>query len=334
MFDHIAAWKGNHVPQPHPIPPSFSYKSGLICSVEYTLHAKLTRPPAWYVFSNNLQDWKTIVVKPKALQSLSTDQPPPFPQYHFQCREFGIQAAKLFSPSRKLSLSERAKETFNSSSQPHLKLRITLSVPKVLEASPVEPISFPFSATGLFIESLKACPPVLIFRQVDVWIRIHTGVRAGCHRFTDKTRLSLGSGSNLEIPVSAPDTQTEKAGLRHPSSQIGKDTVDLGKLLNIQSKPGQLIPGFSTYNIFRGYTIELRMHLECAGESMKCEFGGLPVEIRSEQTSIPAELPGVKQIWDTEEGEGGDNSLLGEVPNEELPGYRPRDELDESQVCS
>jgi hypothetical protein len=62
-----------------------------------------------------------------------------------------------------------------------------------------------------------------------------------------------------------------------PSSKL-----DLGKLLNLQLERDVLPPDFSTYNIYRSYTLGYKLKLEALGESIDVSQDGIKVRVLQE----------------------------------------------------
>jgi hypothetical protein len=114
--------------------------------------------------------------------------------------------------------------------------------------------------------------------------------------------------------------------------------VNLGDVANIRVDPVRIIPEFSTYNIFRAYSLELKFHLVCGGKGMKFEFRDITVDIlpdvATSRVEPDADRPMLMegQVTPDEQLSAGSNSdlsnlndLIGnEMLHEQLPSYEPR----------
>ena len=58
--------------------------------------------------------------------------------------------------------------------------------------------------------------------------------------------------------------------------------LDLGKILNLRLEPNILPPDFSTYNIYRSYTLGFKLKLEALGESMDVSQDGIKIRVLQE----------------------------------------------------
>src|ERR1700733_12666136 len=171
----------------------------------------------------------------------------------------------------------------------------------------------------------------------EPFVIVHTHVRAGCHELSEKKKLSLGTGT-CEIPVAK---EHPVSGLLDSSNEpplSNGNLVNLGDVANIHLDPVRIISEFSTYNIFRAYSLELKLHLVCGGKSMKFEFRDITVDIlphvATSRVESDADRPMLmgEQITPDEHLCAGPisnpsnlNDLIGnEAVHEQLPSYEPR----------
>jgi hypothetical protein len=98
----------------------------------------------------------------------------------------------------------------------------------------------------------------------------------------------LDAGTEIKPPVtSEPSSPTTAKGSRDskspdPKAPAPMPKLDLGEILNLRLDPGVLSPDFSTYNIYRSYTLGYKLKLEALGESMDVSQDGIKVRVLQE----------------------------------------------------
>jgi hypothetical protein len=347
FFERKAPWRGTNYPEPHPLPPTLDYRGAFLCSVEYALHATLVRPPNSYIFSrNNLDASKRILVQcARAQRALEL---PTGSLHHIRQRTFHIQSLeRTTSHQRRIlsSLGHAAKRAISSPEIPQLSFTLSIFVPKVLEEKSDKPIPILISATHhrqrqgsqCGPEDVDVALPVIQVKHFALFIIVHTHVRAGCHELSEKKKLSLGTGA-CEIPMAKEHPVSGLLDSSNESPLLNGNVVNLGDVANIRVDPVRIIPEFSTYNIFRAYSLELKFHLVCGGKSMKFEFRDITVDIlpdvATSRVEPDADRPMLMegQVTPDEQLSAGSNSdlsnlndLIGnEMLHEQLPSYEPR----------
>jgi Arrestin (or S-antigen), N-terminal domain len=343
FFECKAPWRGTNHPEPHPLPPTLDYHGAFLCSVEYVLHATLVRPPNSYIFfRNNLDVSKRILVQ------CARAQRPTGPLYHIRQRTFHIQSFERQTLHQRRilsSLSHAVKRAINSSEIPQLSFTLSIFVPKVLEGKSDKPIPILISATHhrqhqgsqCSPEDVDVALPVIQVKHFALFVIIHTHVRAGCHELSEKKKVSLGTGT-CEIPMAKEHPVSGSLDSSNESPLSNGNLVNLGDVANIRVSPVQIIPEFSTCNIFRAYSLELKFHLVCGGKSMKFEFRDITVDVLPDEGTWRVESDADRpmlmegQVTPDERlcvGSNSDlsnlNDLIGnEMVHEQLPSYEPR----------
>lgn len=347
FFERKPPWRGTNYPEPHPLPPTLDYHGAFLCSVEYVLHATLVHPPNSYIFfRNNLDVSKRILVQCTRAQrvlELPTGSP-----HHIRQRTFHIQPLEpTTSHQRRIlsSLGHAAKRAISSPDIPQLSFTLSIFVPKVLEEKSDKPIPILLSVTHnrqrqgsqCSPEDVDVALPVIQVKHFALFVIVHTHVRAGCHELSEKKKLSLGTGA-CEIPVTKEHLASGLLDSSNDSPLSNGNLVNLGDVANIRVDPVRIIPEFSTYNIFRAYSLELKLHLVCGGKSMKFEFRDITVDILPDVVTSRVEsdadrlMSMEEQVTPDEQLRARSNSdlsnlndLIGdEMVHEQLPGYEPR----------
>jgi hypothetical protein len=304
--------------QAHPLPDSFAYAhSGFPADfegrVEYTLVATLTRPSGSILFSpKNLETSATILLKSFRSQTI----PDPVHSLQTQKSTHTISTLRLLPSNmdRKLTFLEKTRSVLNSSTIPTCTFQVVVATPRYLSpatnSSDTLPLSMAVSRLRLpqsdktDANSDDIPTPVVKLTTFSLWVRARTLLRDDAKAAIDQTidyedRVfhAPRTGLEIEIPVLEAGTQLNSLMASAPPSPVmenrdskspdRKDLVpppklDLGKLLNLQLERDVLPPDFSTYNIYRSYTLGYKLKLEALGESIDVSQDGIKVRVLPE----------------------------------------------------
>lgn len=244
----------------HLLPPTFHYGSrgpslDVTAAIEYVLIAKS---------SQNVGDENTLAIKympPVRQYPLGTKSAlDPVLNQKLEAREkkFEVSSLRLFPDhtNRRLSFGEKARSWFQSSRLPRSEFLVSVQYPA--HYSPGSPIPFVIELHHSLEHSTAPKSPTVTLRRFALVAVARTSVRtsgspglAGSSHSEDcDERVKLAARSGMDLPLS--------------------ERTDLGRLLDLRVKPGQLIPDFSTYNIAHSHHMECAIIAECAG--VKCEM--------------------------------------------------------------
>jgi len=304
--------------QTHPLPDSFAYAhSGFPADfegrVEYTLVATLTRPSGSILFSpKNLESSTTILLKSFRSRTI----PDPVQSLQRQQSTHTISTLRLLPSNmdRKLTFLEKTRSVLNSSTIPTCSFQVVVATPRYLSPATNSSDTLPFAMTVSRLklpQSDKADAhsdniptPVVKLTTFSLWVRARTLLRDNAKAAIDQTidyedRVFHvpRTGLEIEIPVLEAGTQRNSLMMSEPSSPITENRdsklpdrkdpapsskLDLGKLLNLQLERDVLPPDFSTYNIYRSYTLGYKLKLEALGESIDVSQDGIKVRVLQE----------------------------------------------------
>ena len=277
-------FRGTNAEELHILPATLWAAGG---TIEYYVEANIRRLPSASIFSNDLRARAAIDFQPLRLKPI---REAPF---HFLTQRSDVCTLKLLPDDneRKHSFRSKIKGVFNSSCLPQLSLVITVSMPQTLEASSNTTIPCLVSVSrGKEVsngnngrsENQPLSQPLLLpstvqLRHFELQLHSHICTRTRTQQQSQWRKFGLGNGSGCAIPIQKPSSSNEKAGKFYQEENA---TVDLGKKFGIRLPSHEpLQPEFSTYNIFRHYTINLKLRLECAGETIKCDLEDIPLEL-------------------------------------------------------
>jgi len=287
-FDHTSPWRGSDAFDPHPLPPSMNHAGMFHCSVEYVLHATLIRPPIIDIpFSYNIGVSKLIDVRylpPPIDSNLGSEWS--YRAYHHLIPFRPVEHPHSMKDRLISIIRDRKPSAVTGAAQSQPGIQICVLVPKAVEINADAPIPIHISATSLgSTEPTASDNPaevpfsasILKIKKFTISILIHTKVRAGCHHPYDRKNVCLGQGT-CDISVMR-GLQSEQMTV--VPTVLPTNSVNLGELAQVRLSSGKLVPGFSTYNIFRFYALEMRFLFEYAHKRSKFTIKDIPIRIES-----------------------------------------------------
>lgn len=263
LFEWHTPWKGSIDADAHPLPPSMSYDSSFRCSVSYVLIARLIRQPGAILHGihdltatcairicHHREGLDGIVTQnSSASQSIESDI----------LLTHSRVADKLGQCARRMTrLRAHSSGSQSMASTGRLKLRVIL--PSVIEQHDPRPLPVGFSFCYIGSDPIEANQQVSVINFTVKLLAI-TSVRVGMRRQEQRSVMQLYSGGfNQSLEVAASEDS--------PSGD-GFDCLDIhmGTLLRSALGKYDLVPEFSTYNIHRAYTLEIRMKIRVLGQN-------------------------------------------------------------------
>ena len=266
-------WKDENDAEAHPLPPSFCYRSGFSCSVQYQLCVKLIRLPCSILQGqSNLSALCDIRIRP-VICSLPMDlESLQQAKRKFFCN-FEISHKTMFQA---LTMKARQLGHF-ATSHPCCQtgsLHLRMSLPRVIETNSEAPIPPSIKLTCLGCEHVAQIATVHVksftFDLVSV-----TKVRAGDNCATQVQNLNL-CRSTFTLPVSieeGPGTESDRI------RQSVEVMEGLGKVAREALRKSRAVPEFATFNIFRAYTLKFKISIEFAGKTLSFQQQKIPVQV-------------------------------------------------------
>lgn len=292
IFDHRPPWQGSDSLCPHPLPPTMNYSGDFKCSVEYELQARVIRPPrSVAAYSSIIAFTKHIEVgNPwKQIDSEMEDHCPFSEYYHtFSTRNSHTNESVT---GRVLSVfRESAHKSAQTGLRRRFDCRIRVLVPKSLEVKQGSPISVFVSAScvGLTendadVNSTDTTLPSgnIVVKNCALSMSVRTMARVGSQHSSELRKIALGNGG-CEIPV---QRSPKKEDSIFPStSEALAESRNEVEIPNLKIPNTRLVPSFSTYNIYRSHTLELRFDLEYAGKRVKFTLRDIPIKLVPDRT--------------------------------------------------
>ncbi|ETN37497.1 uncharacterized protein HMPREF1541_07119 [Cyphellophora europaea CBS 101466] len=291
-------WRSAWDAESYPLPPSMRYIGSFSCSVEYTLLARVIRPPQAHLFGNeDLTVRLPIRFRPQA--PLGSSLPPAaleeasvfylkIPLKQRQSAAMKIMGGR--GHTDKAVLEDRRSEDV---------VVFGVNVPVRLNVR-----NWAANIVSVFATSTIPSPEKqqLFVKNYRLQLMIHTKVRAGGLPYSKVDTIVLAEGS-LAVPVKAEHRCVTDAndGLHHST-----DSPTAISFLNVHREVRDLPPEFSSSSIFRAYTLSFRSQLR---------FGD--IKSTFDQSQIPISLV---------DGEDRERrpSLMTVDPHEAPPSYEGR----------
>lgn len=262
--------------------------------VEYFVQAILT--PCRDSFKRNISAERNLYFRP--LRSRTSQ-----PQDSVRREDWSVRTLNLLPEENehRHSFKRKMKGVFSSSSLPQVNLRVEMKAPRTVDAATGSKLPIVVTVSrlpdvlpvgGSYSGATVPVTAVLL-RHVEVNIRSVTDVRAG-HRFGSMHTRTTGDKFfiyNLDdqaIPINVHDGSTTG----YEKQTAGAPPRDF--LINLPV-PGntELCPDFSTYNIALHHSLQVKLKLECAGQTLKTgillsKFKVLPQAADDDDNLAPA----------------------------------------------
>lgn len=292
-FRRAHPWKGDFGPDPHPLPPTMSYRGRFSCSVEYVLQAHLEQSPGnTTLLKKNLSVLKAVLVQSLAPPAPTPDSAGDWPyinhRYKVKCpliKSSQTMTARFFSKLRSRD---------DQGDAPNVELRMSVLLPKVLEVKDASALSVIVSATASlhsqimrpeYLERTHATASELTVKSFKLSLVQHTQARAGVHAPSSERKIFVRQGvCCVPVSQSSPITNNfdpSSGGVAEATRTIEATSVNLGDVVDMTVPVASLIPDFSTYNIARWHTLDVVFHMEYERKKFRYMLSGVPIRVMS-----------------------------------------------------
>ncbi|KPI37654.1 uncharacterized protein AB675_4006 [Cyphellophora attinorum] len=281
-FECLSPWRGSIDAGYQPLPPTMVYfdHTGFNCAVEYTLVARLIRPPFTLLSSHiNMSTTKTLTIH----------SAPASPGTHISDAMQTVSWDAVLTKGNQIWTKIRR----HSSSQGHPslepqtgQLRLELVFPTIIHLWKTAPIPIVFkvnSADGTHLDLDQ-----LLIKKISIHLVVCTMARAGLRQQTRTTMIPLYEDS-FTIPLTHDRPEKDHHGVTSPQDgasaesiagcNLNTDATQTGTILRQALRKHGIVPEFSTYNIFRAYSLQLSVRLRAAGQKFTFRRKEVPISI-------------------------------------------------------
>ncbi|EXJ62191.1 hypothetical protein A1O7_02624 [Cladophialophora yegresii CBS 114405] len=272
-------WRGDFAlerDRPHPLPPSMQAKGSFVCNVRYTLDAALSHRRPTATKSTEMRSSRSVPVQ--NLEMTPRNSPGGDWVYMTYRQPLRCPGAE---PSRRLF--RRRFSNFRPKdrpSEPEAKLCFSVLLPREIEVRERQALSVPVACTMEHSSGLDALEPHmpahisdLVVHSFKLSLLQHTDVRTGCHSSSSTRKILTRKGACI-VPVSRTSTSASTGAANSPYS-----TVNLCDVVNLSLPRHTLASDFSTYNIARFHSLEVRFCLIYAGKKNKFTLRNVPIRV-------------------------------------------------------
>lgn len=266
------------------LPSSMNHYGSFHCGIEYVLEAShiLPRKDHKTLPNNDLHVSRHIKVRQSGgAPCLEVDSERPYQVYNHDCR---IRSSPRSLGTRFTSLIRQTPHSSRRGSDAGFReIRISLLVPKRLESTSELPLPIFVSAfsedqgqgENNEPQDMDHAQPIVHIRRFVAWIVVKTAVHVGKHHSSTSNRIRLAKGScDVTITRSA-----DKSGLpRYTEDPEAMPTavVNLGQVADWCLLSSLTVPDFSTGNISRTHSLELKFCMEYMGNRFKFTSAKMP----------------------------------------------------------
>ncbi|KAJ0425157.1 hypothetical protein BJY00DRAFT_274863 [Aspergillus carlsbadensis] len=326
------------------IAEEFNYDDGsrASASIEYTVQAKVEIAQGYYDETGKPFSQKVDpVTAPFTLTFVSYS--PATTDFGNKVETFqrGVSTFRLIpGVEGKMSLAQKTRQTFMSSSVPSFVMRASVSLPRFLQLGNAEvvPVIIYFEGVSASSELLEAVPQTITIKSLTLTLRPKTIYHAEFKpSYARQPRRKTSKKTGAPIPM-LPCTAISDLRRAYdqeisftvtPSRGISDEVeesepLDLGAILDLRMV-NHVHPTFRTYNLARTWDMVWEMGLDVAGEEVRVGSG-------HEVVILPAAWEGPPPDTVGESLDLNSNANLNSNLNEQvrggdlLPGYDGRDE--------
>ena len=281
-FSHNTPWKGTLDPTNHPIPPAMRHTSGLTCSIDYSLTARLVYEP-----SAAMQKRRDLsVTHDVQIRQSYSPLAPPFDQregyVQILRRDYTLSHNKL--ATRANGYAERITRLLIpsvSNMVPQVgRLQLAIKIPSIIVQSDSNPVPIGLVMT---LHDANVSSPLVCETSLVTELEATTHVRAGGRQQMQKTIIPLYKGTFHQIIRPLPPE-----GAYDDSSTRNDLDPNMGKLLRTALQKRDPVPEFATYNICRTYRLRMRLSFQAFGRRLSFRQDNIPVKIVRAETAREA----------------------------------------------
>lgn len=262
--------------RPYPLPPSMQAKGTFVCNVRYTLDAALSHRRPTATKSTEVRSSRSVPVQ--NLEMAPRNSPGGDWVYMTHRQPLRFPRAK---PWRRLFRQRFSNfHQKDRPSEPEAKLCFSVLLPKEIEVKELQALSVPVACTmehSSGLESLEPQIPAqisdLVVHSFKLSLLQHTYVRTGCYSSSSTRKILTRKGTCI-VPVSRTSTSASTGPAKSPYS-----TVNLSDVVNLSLPSHNLASDFSTYNIARSHSLEVRFCLIYAGKKNKFTLHNVPIRV-------------------------------------------------------
>ncbi|PGH09601.1 hypothetical protein AJ79_05657 [Helicocarpus griseus UAMH5409] len=233
------------------LPPTFLYETDFLtsheayCRVKYKLVAELCRPTSFSLSSGRLEAERALTFSPHRSEAIPNIKLSTHPATWIVYSKKILPEYENYEPTRK----EKVLSFFSSRDKlPSSSFKIIARLPsKIITGQ-----SIPLTLSAVHQPSLSTAPvvPPIRLRSLILIVKMRTSycgtsTFGNVHDGSKTDKFTVAHRHSLDIPLEA-------------------DPVDVSAPLNLLS-PGALPPTFVSHLIKRGYSLQAKFEVECAG---------------------------------------------------------------------
>jgi Arrestin (or S-antigen), N-terminal domain len=297
-FNCESPWRGSFDAESLPLPPSTHHSGKVDCFVRYTLHARLIRPPTAHLFSSSdLAACEDVKIGPLLSQIDRTLICSDWPYNTFR-RHFPACTSRRAPPLKSIfqKSKERTVRVPQDVTDTAADIYFQAMIPKVVNVRAHSPVRIFVYATSSKPAGTQNKINIKSFR-ID--LVIHTKARVDSTQVVENQSIILGQGTCTiplfpHTPEFDHDSDSSREAKYNHSSVHNDDRGFQDRRMNftclegvtISSLGHEMPPEFSTYNIFRAYTLKFKFKIRYGKVNFTFEEQGVPVKLVDEDNKL------------------------------------------------
>lgn len=284
LFYPRKPWKGDFVLErhlAHPLPPSIQMSGKFVCSVRYCLEAVLTYRSSAVTKPKKLRASHTISVRSleMSLHASTEGDWSYVKNQHILCSA-SAQSWKQYLRQPWLILHRKEKHHV-----PDVQLCFSVFLPKEIQVKATQMLSIPVACTMIHLSEAGEQQSQTVDRNLNLVVHSfkftlfqHAWVRAGSHDSSSVKKILTRKGTCI-VPVSHTSS-SNSCGAENSPDHI----VNLSNVVDMSIPESVLSPDFSTYNITRFHSLEIRFYLSYGGRKNQFVLRDVPIRVISQSS--------------------------------------------------
>ncbi|KEF52061.1 uncharacterized protein A1O9_12051 [Exophiala aquamarina CBS 119918] len=279
LFYPKSRWRGDFVVErhkAHPLPPSMQERGKFACNVRYTLEAVLSYRVSGATKGKKLQASYSIPVQNLEMSPrISAGD-----EWIYMIHRHTLSCAIVDSSHQHFLRHLRIFPWKDKHLKPEVKLCVSVLLPKEIVIKERQTLSVPVACTMEQPSEADGPKPRVVEQDLDLVVHSfslslfrHTEVRAGCHHSSSVRKIFIRKGTCI-VPVSRTSSSDPNGAENSPNP-----IVNLSNIVDLSIPRQSLAPDFSTYNIARFHTIEMRFSLIYGGKKNKFALRNVPMRV-------------------------------------------------------
>lgn len=280
-FEATSPWKGSVDTEHHPLAPSMRclIHSGMLCTVDYILAARLVRPPASLALSlQNLCNTQQLKIRS---QNINTNIGTGGILQSIELNSIITHRCNRLRSFLRPLCSQNQPPVSSVTGRVHLEIRLPTTI-NLRDTAPI-----PITVQTVYIGRDHCVNEQLEIRRLSIQLKACTMVRVGEEHQSRTATMPLYEGQFI-LPLKHDTSYSYShdkfwPGQDSPARFTTTQDMDLetriGRAVREALHKHEIVPEFASYNIFRAYSLQLTVRLRLCHRTITFNRDRIPLSL-------------------------------------------------------